>query len=202
MYLSKGSKKLKGDSENQFIVWSIPALVTCPYSTQLCRKYCYAKKTERIYKRTRSARAQNLIDSMQDDFAERMIEAIKEKVQERKKVWVRIHEGGDFYSREYFQAWMSIARALPNIRFMAYTKSIDFIEAETIPNNVTLRFSIWADTMLDDIKKADELGLGTYTAVHKSEIDSTPHDFKCVNDCQKCKVCYHKDVKRIVNTIH
>lgn len=39
---------------------------------------------------------------------------------------VRIHVGGDFYSQEYFDAWMQVAVRRPDLHFYAYTKSIPF----------------------------------------------------------------------------
>jgi len=39
---------------------------------------------------------------------------------------VRIHVGGDFYSQEYFDAWLEVARRRPRTLFYAYTKSLPY----------------------------------------------------------------------------
>jgi len=39
---------------------------------------------------------------------------------------MRIHVAGDFFNREYFKAWMNVARACPDKLFYAYTKSLPY----------------------------------------------------------------------------
>jgi hypothetical protein len=39
---------------------------------------------------------------------------------------VRLHESGDFFSQEYFDAWINVARYRPNTLFYAYTKALPF----------------------------------------------------------------------------
>lgn len=38
--------------------------------------------------------------------------------------WVRVHDGGDFFSQAYFDAWVAVARARPRTTFYAYTKAL------------------------------------------------------------------------------
>lgn len=40
---------------------------------------------------------------------------------------IRIHVGGDFNTSKYFQAWLKVAEARPDILFYAYTKSLPFV---------------------------------------------------------------------------
>jgi hypothetical protein len=37
---------------------------------------------------------------------------------------IRIHDAGDFYSDDYTNAWLKIARAIPDVLFYSYTKEI------------------------------------------------------------------------------
>lgn len=37
---------------------------------------------------------------------------------------VRVHDAGDFLSDEYLEAWLTIARATPDVLFYAYTKEV------------------------------------------------------------------------------
>ena len=58
---------------------------------------------------------------------------------EGKKNQVRIHESGDFYNGEYLEAWMDVAKRMPNINFYAYTKSVPYVKSmekklRAIPN--------------------------------------------------------------------
>ena len=77
--LSLKNKKLKKNAEDteRFIIWSIPAVTTCPNATQGCIKFCYALQAEKQYKRTRDARLNNYIESLQTEkFIRNMVDAI------------------------------------------------------------------------------------------------------------------------------
>ena len=56
---------------------------------------------------------------------------------------IRIHIGGDFYTQNYFDAWLDVAKNTPDITFYAYTKSLSFWVARKnqIPNNLILTAS-------------------------------------------------------------
>jgi len=44
----------------------------------------------------------------------------------KKTTIVRIHVGGDFKTKAYFDAWLQVAKMRPEILFYAYTKSLPF----------------------------------------------------------------------------
>jgi hypothetical protein len=50
---------------------------------------------------------------------------------------LRIHEAGDFFNQEYFDAWVEVAKRLPNTLFYAYTVSLPYYMARknSLPNN-------------------------------------------------------------------
>lgn len=48
--------------------------------------------------------------------------------------WVRCHDAGDFFSREYTEAWMRVMRAAPGVRFYAYTKSVSLFREVVEPD--------------------------------------------------------------------
>lgn len=58
---------------------------------------------------------------------------------------MRIHVGGDFQTKNYFQAWLMVACANPSKLFYAYTKSLPFWvwakELKIIPKNFVLTAS-------------------------------------------------------------
>jgi hypothetical protein len=56
---------------------------------------------------------------------------------------IRIHVAGDFFLKEYMEAWLIVAKNNPGITFYAYTKSIHFwVELMSeIPNNMKLNAS-------------------------------------------------------------
>ena len=58
---------------------------------------------------------------------------------------IRIHDSGDFFSRWYLDAWLTVAQLHPRILFYAYTKSVPMIPG-TLPRNMVVTFSeggIW-----------------------------------------------------------
>lgn len=56
---------------------------------------------------------------------------------------VRIHGSGDFFSQKYFDQWLEVARKNPDVKFWAFTKSIQFWVNRLghIPANLTLQAS-------------------------------------------------------------
>jgi hypothetical protein len=50
---------------------------------------------------------------------------------------IRIHVAGDFFSQDYFDAWLSLAALNPSILFYAYTKSIPYwLERKDVLKNL------------------------------------------------------------------
>ena len=142
--VSEGNMKLKPDANTKYLIWSIPAIITCPFATEHCKKACYAIKAERCYPSAKASRAEHLEISKADDFVGRMIFTIEANLSRpgykaAKRVVVRIHESGDFYSAEYAEKWLEIAdhfKADKRVVFMAYTKSVDFFAGK---ETMTLR---------------------------------------------------------------
>jgi hypothetical protein len=65
---------------------------------------------------------------------------------------LRIHVGGDYFNARYFNAWVRVAIANPNIHFYGYTKAIKYwVECPyKIPNNLNLTASYggWGDSLI------------------------------------------------------
>ena len=208
-----GNEKLINTPIARFLIFSLRAIVTCPFSTPHCRKYCYADKAETQYQDCRETRERNVLASLRDDFAERMIELIEHYRKYDRKynhgkgrtTIVRIHESGDFYSKKYYEKWVQIARHFvcdPGIIFAAYTKSVEYVGDPV--SNFTIRYSIWDDTEPEQIELARIKNLPTYTAARLTEEmieELGPRHCRCA-DCATCQKCYHGKVKDIVAEIH
>ena len=66
---------------------------------------------------------------------------------------VRIHASGDFFSQNYFDRWLLVARNNPDVNFWAFTKSVNYWVARLgqIPANLILTAS-WGglhDSLID-----------------------------------------------------
>lgn len=211
IYLSDENKKLQNDEFNRFLIWSIPAVVTCLWKTALCEKFCYARKAEIQYKDALPCRLRSLEESKKETFVNDMIVTITYNLSrplfQGKKVWFRIHESGDFYSLEYLKKWIEIARACPTVNFLAYTKAVRLVELvkDEFPSNFVIRYSVWADTKPEELEIANKLQLPIYTAYAPKILDQKVREEnynKCDCDCQLCKNCYSYDNKRIAVAIH
>jgi hypothetical protein len=125
---------------------------------------CYAAKAQVRFPTTVvPSRLTKFEASKQDDFVTRIVQELKQT----KKVYnyVRVHSSGEFYSQEYINKWVTIAKQLPNVTFYAFTKRIkefDFSVISALPNFVILnsqQFGALNYGSLDDmLKKSEETG--------------------------------------------
>ena len=53
---------------------------------------------------------------------------------------MRIHSFGDFFTPEYFQAWVNVAEKFPKIDFFAYTKMLPYMSISR-PDNFSMVYS-------------------------------------------------------------
>lgn len=132
---------------------------------------CFAANQELQYDAVRANRWHNydLLESAyrdngiegQVDLIIRSLEFHFDNVKKTKEV--RIHESGDFYNGKYLDAWMNVAKKMPDVHFYAYTKSIPLVkqredELSKIPNfSLTLSLGGKKDDMIDkvNIKQAE-----------------------------------------------
>jgi len=96
---------------------------TCPFAGA-CAKFCYARKGFYAFKNTKSAHAKRYYATKADDFVERMVAEIKK----RKADVIRVHDAGDYYSKEYRDKWLQVAQELPSVRFYSYTTKDHLIQ--------------------------------------------------------------------------
>lgn len=163
---AKGNAKLSGDTA----IFSLPAGFTCP-GALLCLSRanqqtgkitdgkqtqfrCYAASAEALFKNIRVSRWNNFeaLQAAKDTMP--MVELILRSLPRNGVKLVRIHGSGDFYSQAYFDAWLSVAKARPELIFYCYTKALSFWIARLgdIPRNFKIvasrggRFDALIDT--------------------------------------------------------
>lgn len=129
---------------------------------QQCFKYCYANKALRMYKATREFYTRNLHKTIYSDFVDNMIKELNKLCISH----FRIHVCGEFYSQEYFNKWLEIARLKPEITFFTYTKNID-LDFSKRPKNLIIRLS--NDNNLDSFKEHYSRFDGVCTIRQKDE---------------------------------
>lgn len=161
--------------------FSLPAIKTCPFAGE-CRKYCYASKGAFCYPMTKAKHQTNFIASLGDNFTYNMMDEIIMNQVEA----VRIHDAGDFYSINYCNKWLTIAKALPHVIFYAYTKSIPYFKGVSLPENFVLIYSFGGRfDRLIDIKK------DRHCKVFK---DFIPSDYAYANDNDHISLAKNKRI--------
>lgn len=116
--------------------FGLPSGLSCPGATEFCES-CYGTSSEAGFPNVGHAMAANyraliawgdrdpvdhmtgLLADMIDDFE---AEANRFALSNRERVF-RIHWDGDFFSTDYAEAWATVMRAHPRVRFWAYTRS-------------------------------------------------------------------------------
>lgn len=148
-YLSQNNKMKK--SSAKIYNFGIPAQITCIGATT-CKNYCYASKGAYVWPVVKAAYQRRLDLTKRDDFCE----VIFEEIILSGASHIRIHDSGDFYSREYLQKWLKIADSLPHVTFYAYTKSIPLFLNQKLPENFKVIFSFGGryDHLIDTKKHA------------------------------------------------
>lgn len=138
---SKVLRKLLG-KRSKVVAFNVPASIdfrigdaefnTCPQAGA-CKSVCYARAGRFAMPDSIAIRVDNLWATLRPDFVPMLVANIVES----KATHVRIHDSGDFYSQSYVDAWIETAKALPDVVFYAYTKSID-LDYSAAPSNLRI----------------------------------------------------------------
>ncbi len=108
---------------------------SCPGATSFCERVCYAGKLEKVYKGVRDILTHNwnllqnadcstmvgLLGNMIDEF----VRETEAQIAKGKPATYdfRIHWDGDFFSREYAEAWAIVINDFKEVNFWVYTRS-------------------------------------------------------------------------------
>lgn len=167
--LSENSKMVKTTETNEgfaFMDWAILPVITCSRAEE-CSKWCFGKKGRYVFDNVKRALDYRLKLTFQPFFFNLMDSTIKEKeykLRGKKKLVIRIHSVGDFGFEgrdrvEYFDTWVKIARANPNVIFYTYTKCVGMVKEYkrkySIPENLSITYS-WGGTQDELIEKDDK----------------------------------------------
>lgn len=159
----KQNEKIKhsGGGATQFFNIGLPALKglavneksgdfvvvdTCP-GAGVCKTYCYAKKSGYIQWAPSSLSQSKMLNFLLNDpegFKSKLVAEIQgHSIRFDKKntrIAVRWHDAGDFFSPDYWTLAKSVATALPNVIFYAYTKMASVATGDK-PRNFVMNFS-------------------------------------------------------------
>jgi len=122
---------------------------TCP-SAGACKSFCYATSGGYVQYEgpwLSSTRTINFLMNDYDGFKQKVVTELKAAVaknkKEGKKVVLRFHDAGDFFSATYLLMAFDIARSIPEVRFYAYTKQVDMVNQhmDKKPENFIFNYS-------------------------------------------------------------
>ena len=113
--LVQGNQKL-GEAIHHF---DLPAISSCPGSTEVCRSCCYATVSRYRFDSVRGRLEWCFQQSLRKDFVPR----VEREIREKGVIVCRVHSSGDIYGAEYARKWLSIMRRCPKVRFYLYTRS-------------------------------------------------------------------------------
>jgi hypothetical protein len=122
-------------------------IITCPGAGE-CQLICYARKGGYVMFPASSmsaAQALNFLVNHPEDYM-KMFDAEVKKAgaladKNGIKLLVRIHDAGDFFSKEYYNLSMDVARNNPDVKFYFYTKMGEIATDASAPPNVVSQFS-------------------------------------------------------------
>ena len=154
-----------------------------------CAKECYALKALKAWPSVKQSWTTNS-DLLRAD-PDKYFREVAFYLAKHSPRFFRIHVAGDFISRRHLAGWLRIARAFPNTRFLAFTKSFAFLPAhKSLPDNVSLVVSLFPS-----MKAPRHAG---YSIAYAGD----PMDYKgrhraralaaidCPGNCENCGACW------------
>lgn len=146
--------------------FGLPAGLSCPGKTEFCND-CYAVNSENS-KGVKEAMQKNWDLLQEAGTIEGMTELLIDVVARYSKTadtkgipsdqrMFRIHWDGDFFSKDYAQAWANTVRAFPEINFWVYTRS--FVEpVDVLPQIVGIpNLAVFLSTDKYNVDAAHEM---------------------------------------------
>ena len=207
------NSKIQDTDTTAFMIFSLPAVDTCPGANGACMVKCYARRDER-FPSVRKYRLANLMIARRADFVDAMTAAINNALYTKrgalrrrfagKNIIFRLHESGDFFSAAYMLAWFEIARRFPMIQFFTYTKSFSIYArcCDRQPDNFTVRASLWKDaTTSEELNLVNALSMPVYTVLESTAGADFACD--CAGGCGACGcACAVAALAEIIAALH
>lgn len=199
--LTENTKMKKSQSDSIRIYnFGIPAymsasgVTTCPNARE-CVKPCYARQGNYVRFPNVANALENRLDLYLKDDASFALQLISEIKSKRKITHIRVHDSGDFFSSDYLDLWLYVARKFPKVKFYAYTKMVGMIkEAKLegkIPSNFTFIFSYGGseDHLINP--KTDRHSKVFINESDSKYIDASNNDLLAIGRVKRIGLVYH-----------
>jgi hypothetical protein len=161
--------------------FSLLSFLTCPGFTEWCKNKCFGKNGNYMYDSNVIRTVWNYLQTIEPSFVDRMVsELIVASFNVNR---MRLHGIGDLYNQQYLDDWKIIARAVPKIKILAYTRSY-MLDFNDLPKNLIIRYSVDPTTT-----QYPTITLPVSEIVPKK---TTVSDSKlCDTKCFKCSYCWN-----------
>jgi len=205
MNLLTQNKKLKNTSlmnRARILNFSLPAYKTqnnkmvCPFAKD-CVKYCYAQKGNYRFPSVKKGLNNRYELSKKEEF----VTIMNANILLERPTHVRIHDSGDFYSVDYLNKWVEIAKANKEVIFYAYTKSIPFFkrskEMDTtflLPKNLIIIFSEGSkkDNLINTTKdRHSRIFKDINEMIKQGYINASDNDLNAITNNKKVGLLLH-----------
>jgi hypothetical protein len=176
--------------------------LTCPNATK-CVNGCYARQGAYIWTNVANAYEARLTLTRTKGFIEVMVSQIDKLVKKHKTglIMIRVHDSGDFYSKEYQLNWYSIAKAFlhnSRVKFYSYTKMVGQSKALDAlgftPVNFRLIFSLGGaeDNLINqEIDRHSKVFENETDLINSGYADTSHNDTVALGDNPKIGLLYH-----------
>lgn len=184
--VSKGNSKI-GKIANVSLI-PVKDCVNC----HACKKDCYALKAFKQYPNVRQAWQGN-----SELLRKRPIKYYNDLMlflSTYKGKFFRFHVAGDIINKNHFLCIAGTAKAFPNIKFLIFTKSFDFIIPSIIPDNLTVVLSLFPGMGIPNKLKS-------FPRAYAGECKGKrfKNAMECIGYCDKCYLCWNlKELKKDV----
>lgn len=185
---------------------------TCGGHCSGCKNDCYVKKSYRYPSVVFSHIRNTIAIRTNPDAAFHDLDAAIENAKTKPEI-IRVNQSGELENVYIFRKWCELAAKHPDITFWLYTKAYEIVIndllAGTVPENMTILFSIWHKYGSSEFKKvmhlknvkafvyddnynykADGIQIQTYCKAYTMQAGkmSLNHNITC----DKCKKCFNR----------
>lgn len=182
-----------------------------------CKRFCYAKQGHYRYCTVKKSLEEKYEATQKPNFVVRMAGEILY----RGVTHVRIHSCGDFYSREYLNKWIKIARLCPNVTLYAYTKNVSLFKSGSntgkkvnrvgginftrirLPSNLKVVFSYGGkeDHLITKYDKRVKVFSTLKALMREGYVCANYNDLVCLGPKKKIGLIYHGGKKMQTQSI-
>ena len=203
-----------GKTGKACLTWPLPVEPTCDHNAPCYKnKVCYCLKGTQTFANVLGSYYKNwrLYNENPSDYEEKCTNIIKYSGLKL----VRIHDSGDIPDREYLELLIRVAKKLPDVRFLTYTKKYSLInewldEGNKFPDNFTMRLSMCDKNW--EVPNPHNLPVAYIDFIDKSINPDIPQNaYECKGNpdpkdqehtCSICQMCWRKNVKSVVFKQH